>query len=68
MGAPKNLLRASIAALRGTHPLAYPIDMSRVLRSVRLVASRSRRRSGHLMGMPLAVALKSLATVFRGSH
>jgi len=31
-----NLLRVSIAALRGARTLAYLLDMSRVLRSVRL--------------------------------
>jgi hypothetical protein len=35
-GNSNNLLRDLMAALRGTRTLAYRVDMSRVLRSVRL--------------------------------
>jgi len=36
MGISLNLLRGQIAALRDARNLAYPIGMSRLLRSVRL--------------------------------
>ncbi len=36
--AVEKLLRRPSAVLRGARPLAYPIDMSRALRSVRLAS------------------------------
>ncbi len=55
-GTPKNLLRGLIAALRGTHSFVYLVDMSQSLRYVRpFVLAQDR------------LALKPLATVFRGA-
>ena len=49
-----NWLYERITSLRGTRSLAYLVDMSRLLRSVRLVLHFVRRINQHFLMKPIA--------------
>lgn len=61
-------LRGSIAALRGTRPLAYLYDMSRVLRAVRLALNPARASMQSFPRQAVTQLLRGQISALRGTR